>query len=82
MPETTIEEIATQRHHMTDAATDGWDLPATGEQIRYLAALLPMGAEVTWLFYGALTIGAGSALIGTLVEQRGAARLAGLQDAV
>jgi hypothetical protein len=81
MPETTIEEIEAQREHMADAATEGWDLPATHEQVRYLAALLPMGADATWLVFGALTIGAASALIRTLVEQQGSARLATLEEA-
>lgn len=57
MCDMTPEEIQAYRQMMTDFAEDHYELPATPEQIRYLADLIQLSHGALWQTFGTLTRG-------------------------
>lgn len=70
MSNMTIEEIQAQRDLMTECAESGYDLPATADQIRYLADLLELSHGALWQTFGPLTSGTASLVISGLIAAR------------
>lgn len=66
----TVEEIQAYRQMMSDFAEDGYDLPATADQIQYLADLIQVSHGALWQTFGTLTRGTASMLISGLVAAR------------
>lgn len=65
-----IEEIQAQRDLMAECAESGYDLPATADQIRYLADLLELSHGALWQTFGTLTKGTASLVISGLIAAR------------
>ncbi|MGX1792253.1 hypothetical protein ACWIDW_04840 [Microbacterium sp. NPDC055312] len=65
-----LERIDAQRASMDEHAEDGYQRPATAEQIRLLSELLKMSHASLWMAFGTLTRGTASVLISGLIEAR------------
>lgn len=65
-----IEEIQAQRDLMAECAESGYDLPATADQIRYLADLVKLSHGALWQTFSTLTRGTASVLISGLIAAR------------
>lgn len=61
------EQIEEQRAMMEEHAENGWELPATSEQLRYLADLLGLSHEATWFGFGDLDRGNVSQMISAVL---------------
>ncbi|MEU4014231.1 hypothetical protein AB0E56_03105 [Microbacterium sp. NPDC028030] len=66
----TVEEMLSYRQMMTDFAEDSYELPATDDQIRYLADMLELSHGALWQTFGTLTRGTASVLISGLIAAR------------
>lgn len=65
-----IEQIQADRNLMTECAESAYDLPATADQIRYLADLVQLSHGALWQTFGTLTRGTASVLISGLIAAR------------
>ncbi|GAA2178861.1 hypothetical protein GCM10009847_10610 [Leucobacter tardus] len=61
------DPIEEQRAMMEEHAENGWELPATSEQLHYLADLMSLNHAAAWQGFGDLNRGAVSQMISSVL---------------